>query len=130
MLKFLLLVAAVVSFSSQPILKQALFDCKLFKRTILGPISYLLTVNKIYKKIQAHSQEFAIGGLFRGSKTKLKQLSLEIGTVLCPKLGEDQKKKVFNQAGIDVCDRILFKSGVEVISFSLLMPMAGGYFCF
>ena len=33
-----------------------------------------------------------MGGLFHRCKTKLKRFSLGIGTILCPKLGEDQKE--------------------------------------
>ena len=54
--------------------------------------------------------------------------SLGFGPVFCPKLSEDQKK-VFVQVVIEFCDRILFKSRVKVVTFSLLMPM-GGYFRF
>ena len=61
------------------------------------------------------------GGLFWRCETKLKRFSLEIGTVLCPRLGEDQKKKVFTQAEIDFCDLILFKPKVQVVTFSLPM---------
>ena len=35
------------------------------------------------------------------------------------------KKKVFVLVGIEFCDRILFKSRVKVVTFSLLMPMGG-----
>ena len=61
----------------------------------------------------ARSQEFAMGGgLFRRCETKPKQFTFGIGTILCPKLGEDQKK-VFALVGIEFCDRILFKSKVK-----------------
>ena len=36
------------------------------------------------------------------------------------------KKKVFVQVGIKFCDRILFKSRVKVVTFSLLIPMGWG----
>ena len=45
-------------------------------------------------KSQARSQKFAMRGRrFRRYKTKLKQFTLGIGTILRPKLGEDQKKE-------------------------------------
>ena len=61
-------------------------------------------------------------------KNKNKKVFTQFRTaVLRPKFDEDQKKekKSFNKAGIDFCNRILFKSRVRVDTFS--MPM-GGYF--
>ena len=50
------------------------------------------------------------GELFRRCKTKLKQFTLRIGPSLRPKLGEDQKKKVFARVAIEFCDQIQIKS--------------------
>ena len=49
--------------------------------------------------MQARCQEFAMEG---GCKSKLKQFSLGIGTVLCPKLGEDQKKIINKGPHLDL----------------------------
>ena len=87
------------------------------------------------------SQEFAMGGGVQRCETKLKQFIFGIGTFFCPKLGKESlhldlvqffaqssvktKKKVFVQVEIEFYDRILFKSRVKVVTFSLLMPMGG-----
>ena len=74
---------------------------------------------------QALSQEFAMWGLFRRCKIKLKRITLGIGPVLCPKLGEDQyKKRSSPRLGSVFCHRIPFKSTVKVVTFS--MPIGGG----
>ena len=58
---------------------------------------------------QACSQKFAMVGLFRRCKTKLKRFSFGIGTVLCPNLSEDPKKKVFTQIWNDFVPEITWR---------------------
>ena len=63
------------------------------------------------------------GGLFRRCETKLKQLTLGIGPVLCPKLGEDQKKGLRPE-----WDRALLPNFLQVLSQSshILIANANG----
>ena len=70
-------------------------------------------------------------GLFRRYETKLKQFTLGIGTILCPKLVEDQKKKkVSAPVGIEFCDRVLFQFRVKAVTFLLPIMPLGGIFAF
>ena len=96
----------------------------------LGSTCIQVTLFAVLVKSRRAARNLPWGGLFRKCETTQKWFSLEIGTVLCPKLGEDQTKKVFTQAGFDFYNQILFKSKVKVVVFPLPMPMGGGYFCF
>ena len=67
-------------------------------------------------------------GESRRCEFKLKSFTLGIRTVVCPKLGENQKKKkkkVFARVGIEYCDQILFKFKVKAVIFLLPMTMGG-----
>ena len=54
-----------------------------------------------------------MGGQSHRCETKLKQFTLGIGTLFCPKLGEDQKKK--EKKGLCLCwDRVLRPNSLQV----------------
>ena len=62
---------------------------------------------RLLAKLVAMNLQWRGGGCLGGVKPNRKQFTFGIGTVFCPKLGEDQKKKVFARVGIEFCDRIL-----------------------